>query len=377
LTGKQQKSKMAALECQGGTDMKISRELLAQEKLKPLFTDPLKLPFGRYFTDYMFTMEYSQGQGWKNPCIKPYQPLVLEPSANVFHYSQEVFEGQKAYQSEKGEILMFRPLENARRLNHSLKRLCMPEIDENIFLQAECELLKLEKRWIPTQKGASLYIRPAVIGTEAALGIKASSEYLFFIILSPVGAYFKEGFNPVSLWVSDNYARAGRGGTGEAKTGGNYAGSLLATREATQKGYSQVLWLDAGEHRFVEEVGAMNIFFVLDGKLVTPSLGGTILHGITRKSVLELAPELGIQTEERKISIEEVIDGILSGKLSEVFGAGTAAVISPVGKIAYQGKDYLVNDKRTGTWAQTFFDTLIGLQYGEIPDKYGWVYQVK
>jgi len=357
--------------------MKIKLELIDREKLKPLFSDPLKLPFGRYFTDYMFTMEYSQGQGWKNPSIKPYQPLVLEPSANVFHYSQEVFEGQKAYQSKKGQILMFRPLENARRFNRSLQRLCMPEIDENIFLQAECELLKLEKRWIPIQKGASLYIRPAVIGTEAALGVKASTEYLFFIILSPVGSYFKEGFNPVNLWVSDTYSRAGSGGTGEAKTGGNYAGSLLATREAIQKGYSQVLWLDAGEHRFVEEVGAMNIFFVLDGKLVTPALGGTILHGITRKSVLELAPELGIQAEERKIAIDEVIDGIQTGKLSEIFGAGTAAVISPVGKIGFKGMDYTIHDKNNTNWAQTFFDTLTGLQYGEIPDKYDWVDEVK
>jgi branched-chain amino acid aminotransferase len=377
LTGKRQKSKMESRDCQGGFDMKINLELIAREKLKPLFTDPLKLPFGRYFTDYMFTMEYSQGQGWKNPCIKPYQPLVLEPSANVFHYSQEVFEGQKAYQSQKSEILLFRPLENARRLNRSLQRLCMPEIDENLFLEAECELLKLEKRWIPTQKGASLYIRPAVIGTEPALGVKASSEFLFFIILSPVGPYFKEGFNPVSLWVSDTYSRAGNGGTGEAKTGGNYAGSLLATREAVQKGYSQVLWLDAGEHRYVEEVGAMNIFFVLEGKLVTPALGGTILHGITRKSVLELAPELGIQAEERRIPIEEVVDGIQKGKISEIFGAGTAAVISPVNKIGYKGKDYLVKVDRNAIWAQTFFNTLIGLQYGEIADKYGWMYQVK
>jgi branched-chain amino acid aminotransferase len=357
--------------------MKINIELIAQEKLKPLFTDPLKLPFGRYFTDYMFSMEYSQGQGWKNPRIKPYQPLVLEPSANVFHYSQEVFEGQKAYQSKKGDILLFRPLENARRFNRSLKRLCMPEIDEEIFLQAECELLKLEKRWIPTQKGASLYIRPTVIGTEPALGIKASSEFIFFIILSPVGPYFKEGFNPVSLWVSDTYSRAGNGGTGEAKTGGNYAGSLLATRQAQENGYSQVLWLDAGEHRYVEEVGAMNIFFILDGKLVTPALGGTILHGITRQSVLDLAPALGIPVEERRIAIEEVIAGINSGKLSEIFGAGTAAVISPVGKIGFHGKDYIVNNNRTGIWSQTFFDTLIGLQYGEIPDKYGWMYLVK
>jgi branched-chain amino acid aminotransferase len=377
LTDIRQKSKIDLQNCQGGIDMKISKELVARENLKPLFDDPLQLPFGRYFTDYMFTMEYTQGEGWKNPRIKPYQPLVLQPSANVFHYSQEVFEGQKAYQSKNGEILMFRPQENARRFNRSLQRLCMPEIDERLFLEAECELLKLEKRWIPTQKGASLYIRPAVIGTEPALGIKTSSEYLFFIILSPVGPYFKEGFNPVSLWVSDTYARAGSGGTGEAKTGGNYAGSLLATRQAIQKGYSQVLWLDAGEHRFVEEVGAMNIFFVLDGTLVTPALSGTILHGITRKSVLELAPELGIRTEERKISIAEVTDGIRSGKISEVFGAGTAAVISPVGKIGYQGKDYIVSDKNNSRWAQTFFDTLTGLQYGEIPDRHGWVFRVQ
>ncbi len=234
-----------------------------------------------------------------------------------------------------------------------------------------------EKRWIPSQKGASLYIRPTVIGTEAALGIKPSSEYLFYIILSPVGPYFKEGFNPVSLWVSDSYSRAGSGGTGEAKTGGNYAGSLLATREATQKGYSQVLWLDAGEHRYVEEVGAMNIFFVIDGKLVTPALGGTILHGITRKSVLELAPELGIDAEERRIAIDEVVDGIASGKVSEVFGAGTAAVISPVGKIGYRGRDHVINGNQTGPWAQKFFDTLTGIQYGELEDRHGWVYVVQ
>ena len=357
--------------------MNIARELLAADKLKPLFADPLKLPFGRHFTDHMFTMEYAPEAGWGKARIKPYGPLLLDPSANVFHYSQEIFEGQKAYLSPGGEILLFRPQENARRLSRSLKRMCMPEIPEATILEAECELLKVEKRWIPDKKGASLYIRPTVIGTEAALGIKPSSTYLFYIILSPVGAYFKEGFNPVSLWVSDTYSRAGNGGTGEAKTGGNYAGSLLATREATQKGYSQVLWLDAGEHRYVEEVGAMNIFFVIDGKLVTPALGGTILHGITRKSVLELAPELGIASEERRIPIDEVIDGIASGRVSEIFGAGTAAVISPVGKIAFQGRDHVVNGNQTGPWAQKFFSTLTGIQYGELEDRRGWVYVVK
>lgn len=357
--------------------MNIARELLAEGKLKPLFDDPLKLPFGRHFTDHMFTMEFAPATGWGNPRIKPYGPLVLDPSANVFHYSQEVFEGQKAYKAHNGEILLFRPLDNARRLNRSLRRLCMPEIPEDIFLQAECELLKQEKRWIPGLKGTSLYIRPTVIGTEAALGIKSSSDYLFFIILSPVGPYFKEGFDPISLRVSDTYSRAGSGGTGEAKTGGNYAGSLLATREATQQGYSQVLWLDAGEHRYVEEVGAMNIFFVIDGKLVTPALGGTILPGITRKSVLELAPDLGIASEERRISIDEVVEGIASGKVSEVFGAGTAAVISPVGKIGYRGADSVINGNRTGPWAKRFFDTLTAVQYGEVQDTHGWVYVVK
>jgi branched-chain amino acid aminotransferase len=357
--------------------MNIARELTAIEKRKPLFKDPLKLPFGRNFTDHMFTMEFTPDLGWHHPRIKPYQPLLLDPSANVFHYSQEIFEGQKAYLSKKDDILLFRPRENAGRFNRSLRRMCMPEISEEMFLEAECELLKVEKRWVPGQKGASLYIRPTVIGTEAALGIKPSNDYLFYIILSPVGAYFKEGFNPISLWVSDTYSRAGSGGTGEAKTGGNYAGSLLATREATEKGYSQVLWLDAGEHRYVEEVGAMNIFFVMDGHLVTPALGGTILHGITRKSVLELAPDLGIRAEERKVAVDEVIAGIASGRVSEIFGAGTAAVISPVGKIGFAGRDHVINDNRTGPWAEKFFATLTGLQYGELEDKRGWIHVVK
>ncbi len=252
----------------------------------------------------------------KIPASSPISLWFCSPRPTFFITARKFSRARRPINRKKNEILLFRPRENARRLNRSLQRLCMPEIPEELFLEAECELLKLEERWVPGQKGASLYIRPTVIGTEAALGIKASSEYLFYIILSPVGPYFKEGFNPVSLWVSDTYSRAGSGGTGEAKTGGNYAGSLLATREATQKGYSQVLWLDAGEHRYVEEVGAMNIFFVLDGKLVTPALGGTILHGITRKSVLELAPDTGsARGEERRIAIEEVIDGIADRKI--------------------------------------------------------------
>lgn len=356
--------------------MDIKKTLLTDDKLKPLFQDPLKLIFGRTFTDYMFTMEYTVKSGWHNAEIKPYQPLMLDPAANVLHYGQEVFEGQKAYKSPTDEILLFRPQENARRINYSLKRMCMPEIPEDIFLQAECELLKLEERWIPRAVGASLYIRPAVIATEAALGVKPADSYLFFIILSPVGPYFQEGFNPVGLWVSDNYTRAAQGGTGEAKTGGNYAGTLLASKIAKDKGCSQVLWLDAVEHKYIEEVGAMNIFFIIDNKLVTPKLSGSILQGITRKSVLQIAEDLGIVPEERQISIDELIEGIEKKKTTEAFGAGTAAVISPVGRINYKDKEYVISPE-TGPWAKKFFDTLTGIQYGEKEDKYGWSYKVK
>lgn len=355
--------------------MNIKTTLQSPEKLKPLFPDPLKLPFGRYFTDYMFTMEYTPENGWHNAEIKPYQPLVLEPSANVFHYSQEVFEGQKSYLSPQGDILLFRPFDNARRLNRSLERMCMPTIPEEDFVAAESAILKLEKRWVPRVKGAALYLRPAVIGTEAALGVRASTKFLFFIILSPVGAYFQEGFNPVALWVSDSYIRAAEGGTGEAKTGGNYAATLLPATQAGKKGYSQVLWLDAREHRYVEEVGAMNIFFVIDGKLVTPALSGSILQGVTRRSVLQLAPDLGLEVEERQIGIDEVTEGIRSGRLTEAFGAGTAAVISPFGRIHYKDTDYKICDV-TGPVARKLFDTLTAIQGGELPDKHGWVYKV-
>lgn len=356
--------------------MKIKKTLLREDRLKPLFEDASKLPFGRMFTDYMFTMEYDRQNGWKNPEIKPYQPLALDPGASVLHYGQEVFEGQKAYKSPDGEILMFRPRENARRLNLSLKRMCMPEIPEDVFLEAECELLKLEERWIPQVKGAALYIRPTVISTEAALGVRPSDQYLFFIILSPSGPYFAQGFNPVALKVSDTYSRAAVGGTGEAKAGGNYGGSLLASKLAKDQGYNQVLWLDANEHRYIEEVGAMNIFFVIDNKLVTPNLSGSILRGITRKSIMQMAPELGIKVEESSLVIDEVVEGIQSGRVTEAFGAGTAAVISPVGKINYKDKDYVIS-REPGAWTRKLYDTLTGIQYGLFPDNFDWVYKVK
>jgi len=357
--------------------MDIKKTLLPNDKLKPLFDDPLKLKFGQQFTDYMFTMNYKEGKGWYSPEIKPYQPLAMDPAAMVFHYGQEIFEGQKAYKSAKDQILLFRPDENAKRFNRSMTRMSMPEIPVEDFIHIEEELLKLEERWIPTPKGASLYIRPTGIASEPALGVRPATEYLFFIILSPVGAYYSTGFNPVSLYVCTEYSRAGEGGTGAAKAGGNYGGSLAGICSALKKGYNQVLWLDDKEHRYIEEVGAMNILFVMDNKLVTPPLTGTILPGITRKSILEIAPDLGIQPIEKRITIEEVVDGIQSGRITEVFGAGTAAVVSPVGKITYKEKEYTINNNQTGPWTQKFFDTLTGIQYGELEDKYNWVHVVK
>ncbi|MCP4155484.1 MAG: branched-chain amino acid aminotransferase [bacterium] len=356
--------------------MELKKTLLSDDKLKPLFDDPMKLKFGQNFSDYMFTLTYSDGK-WHSPEIKPYQPLALDPAAAVFHYGQEIFEGQKAYKSKDGEILLFRPDENAKRFNNSMNRMSMPEVPVEDFIRYEEELLKLEQRWIPTQKGAALYLRPTGIATEPALGVKPSNQYLFFIIMSPVGAYYSAGFNPIGLWVSPEFSRAAEGGTGAAKAGGNYGGSLYATRVAIEKGYSQVLWLDSKEHKYVEEVGAMNIFFIIDNKLCTPALTGTILPGITRKSVLGIAKDLDIEPVERAITIEEVVEGIDSGNVTEMFGAGTAAVISPVGKIGYKNKDYVVNDNKTGPWAQKFFDTLTGIQYGELEDKYNWVHKVK
>ena len=357
--------------------MEIRKTLLSSEKLKPLFGDATKLLFGKQFTDHMFTLTYSKAKGWHNPEIKPYGPFLLDPAALVFHYSQEVFEGQKAYKSPSGDILLFRPLENAKRINKSLARMCMPTIPEQDFLFYLNELLKTEKRWIPEQKGTARDIRPTVIATEAVLGVRPSSEFLFYIILSPSGPYFPEGFNPVGLWVSREVSRAAEGGTGAVKAGGNYGGSLVAIKAALDKGYSQVLWLDAKEHRYVEEAGAMNIFFVMENKLITPPLSGSILPGITRKSILEMADDLDIQKEERMITIEEVCQGILDGRVTEMFGAGTAAIVSPFGKLHVDDKEYTVNDNQTGPLSKRIYEELIAIQYGIKPDPYDWVYRVK
>lgn len=357
--------------------MAIKKIILEKSKQKEPIKDPTDVIFGSEFTNHMFTLKYKEGKGWYDPLICPFKDLSLSPAALVLHYAQEVFEGMKAYRSPADEILLFRPEENAKRMNRSLERMCMPQIPVKDFIHYLTELLKLEKEWVPKKKGTSLYIRPTVIATEPKLGVKPSSEYLFFIILAPVGLYFKGGLKPVNLWLTKDYIRACEGGTGCAKTGGNYASSLFACEMAKQKGYSQVLWLDAKENKYIEEVGAMNIFFLINDKLVTPKLGGTILPGIIRKSVLKLAESFGIETKEKLISIDEVIESINNNTLKESFGAGTAAVICPVGILSLDGKEYIINNNQTGELSKKFFNILTDIQGGLIEDEYGWVFKVK
>ncbi len=352
--------------------MEIELRLLPKEKRRRL-ENHSQLPFGRIFTDHMFYMEYREGEGWKGACIKPYEPICLDPAAVVFHYSQTIFEGLKAYYGVDGRIRLFRPERNMARLNRSARRMCMPEIDEDFVLKALKKLVSIEREWVPRERGSALYIRPLMMGTEAFLGVKPSSEYIFFIILSPVGAYYREGFNPIKIYVTDQYVRAVRGGVGDVKTGGNYAASLMASEEAKKLGYTQVLWLDAIERRYVEEVGTMNIFFYFEDELATPALSGSILPGITRESVIQMTRDWGLKVTERRISIDEVLEGIETGRLKECFGTGTAAVISPVGWLAYRGKEYVINQGKTGPLAQKLFDELTGIQYGDRPDPYGWV----
>lgn len=355
--------------------MHISLENLSEQELKPLFEDASQLGFGRIFTDRMFTMRYKEN-GWTEAKIEKYKNFSLDPSACVLHYSQEIFEGMKAYAAEDGRILLFRPEQNARRMNRSAERLVMPTIPEEDMLQAIAELVVAEKRWLPKAKGTSIYIRPTMISTEAFLGVHPSSDYIFYVILSPVGAYYKGGFKPVRLYVEDTYVRSVPGGVGDIKTGGNYAASLLAGYRAQQKGFSQVLWLDACEKKYVEEVGAMNMFFVFGNKLVTPALTGSILPGITRSSVIQLAQYLGLETEERAISIDEVIEGINSGDITEAFGSGTAAVISPVGSLHFKEKEYFINNNEVGSVTQKLYDKLVNIQYGNEEDPFGWVREI-
>lgn len=336
------------------------------------------LGFGRQFTSRMFTQSYTSGRGWHEAAIGPYRPLALDPAAEVFHCGQMVFDGTKAYLRPDGNLNLFRPEKNAQRFNASAKRMAMPEVDVEQHVQAIAELVRLEHAWTPRQEGASLYIRPVMIATENSLEVRASRAYLHYIILSPVGPYFAGGFKPVGVYVSDDYVRTVRGGTGEAKTPGNYAGSLVGTEKALAAGYQQVLWLDAVERKYVDEVGAMNIAFVYAGAHIrTPALSGAILPGITRDSLLRLAPDLGYAVTEDRIAIQEVLADIEAAKITEAFGIGTGAVIAPVGRFGYGGKDYAIGGGEPGPVARTLLKGLTDIQYGRCADPYGWTKVVK
>ncbi|MBQ4650983.1 MAG: branched-chain amino acid aminotransferase [Firmicutes bacterium] len=335
------------------------------------------LGFGKVFTDHMFIMNYTKGIGWHDPRIVPYQDLTLSPACMVFHYGQEMFEGLKAYKGEDGKSYLFRPDMNGKRTNSTNDRLCIPQIPVEDFVQAVKAVVKVDEDWIPTEPGTSLYIRPFIIATEPFLGVDVSDTFLFMIILSPSGAYYAEGLKPVGIWIEDDYVRAVKGGMGYAKTGGNYAASLAAQVKAHDGGYSQVLWLDGVERKYIEEVGAMNIFFKIDGKIVTPELNGSILPGITRDSVLTIARDWGLPVEERKISVDELIEAQKSGKLEEVFGSGTAAVISPVGKLRYKDDVMTIGDGNIGEISQKLYDTVTGIQLGKLEDKFGWRVEVE
>ncbi|MDD7266714.1 MAG: branched-chain amino acid aminotransferase [Lachnospiraceae bacterium] len=343
-------------------------------KIKPAQDDPLR--FGTIFTDHMFICDYTEGEGWINPRVEPYHALTLEPSAMVFHYGQEMFEGLKAYRAEDGRILLFRPDMNAKRAANSNRRLCIPQIPEELFVEAVKAVVAVDRDWVPNREGTSLYIRPFVIATDPFLGVRPSHTYQFIIILSPVGAYYPEGLNPVKIWIEDDYVRAVRGGIGETKTGGNYVASMAAQVKAHEEGYSQVLWLDGVERTYIEEVGAMNIFFKINGTIVTPQLTGSILPGVTRDSVLTLCREWGYPVEERRIGYPELMEAAENGALEEVWGTGTAAVISPVGVLRHQERVMTIGDGGIGELSGRLYRTITGLQTGRLPDDHGWVIEV-
>ncbi|MCR4616524.1 MAG: branched-chain amino acid aminotransferase [Clostridiales bacterium] len=355
--------------------MEISITRTTTPKQKP--TDQSKLGFGNYYTDHMFLMNYDEGQGWHDPRIVPYAPIPLDPASMCLHYAQEVFEGLKAYRTKDGGILMFRPDQNMARLNRSNERLCIPLIDEKFAIEAMKQLVLVDEDWIPTADGTSLYIRPFIFAVDPHVGVHPAKHLIFCIILSPVGAYYPEGLNPVKIYVEQKYVRAVRGGMGFTKTGGNYAASLKAQAEADKEGYAQVLWLDGVERKYVEEVGAMNIFFVIDGEVVTPSLEGSILGGITRMSCIDILRSWGLKVSERKLAVDELIAASDAGKLDEAFGSGTAAVISPVGELKYGDKIMPINGGKIGPISQRLYDTLTGIQWGKIEDTFGWTYKIK
>ncbi len=338
--------------------------------------DSSTLGFGKIFTDHMFVMDYSKQEGWHDARIIPYGNLSISPACTALHYGTEIFEGLKAYRTPDGGVQLFRPIENARRMNRSAERLCMPEIPEDDIVEAITTLVNLDRAWVPNDPGTSLYIRPFMFGNDETLGVHAVDHATFVIILSPVGSYYKEGLNPVKIMIEDEDVRAVRGGTGEAKCGGNYAASNRAGDRAEKKGYSQVLWLDGVERKYIEEVGAMNVMFKISGKVVTPALSGSILPGITRKSIIEMLKKEGIPVEERRLSVAELAQAMKDGTLEEAWGCGTAAVVSPIGELSYKGEVYIVNEGKIGELTQHLYDTLTSIQWGKAEDPFNWTVKI-
>ena len=352
--------------------MEIKVIQAAPEKRKAKPSDESQLGFGKIFTDHFFTMTYHTGRGWHDPLIEPYRPLQLDPTAMCLHYGQEIFEGMKAYRGKGGALFLFRPTENIRRMNVSAERLCMPQVDEGLFLEALTKLILLEKEWIPHGSGTSLYIRPTMIATEPSLGVHSANEYLFFIIVGPVGTYYPEGFAPTKIFVTEEYCRSAPGGTGYCKAGGNYAASLYAGEIAKNMGYTQVLWLDPVERKYVEEVGTSNMFFLIGNELITAPLTGTILPGVTRDSVIRLAGSWGVKVSERRLSMDEVMAAIAGGTLREAFASGTAAIVSPVGQIYYRGVEHQIGGGKTGPLTERLYNEILQIQYGMKDDPFGW-----
>ena len=353
--------------------MEIKITTVKERKTLP---DEASLGFGKVFTDHMFVMDYELGKGWHNARIVPFERISLHPASTVLHYGSEIFEGLKAYRTESGEIRLFRPMENIRRMNASADRMCLPAIDENDFLQALVTFVELEKDMVPHSFGTSLYLRPYMFGNDETLGVHTVHHATFMIIASPSGSYYAEGINPVKIMIESEDVRAVKGGTGAVKCGGNYAASNRAGEKAAKKGYSQVLWLDGIHRKYIEEVGAMNVMFKIDGEIVTPELTGSILPGITRKSCLEVLKNMGYKVSERRISVDELIEALENGKLEEAWGCGTAAVVSPIGRFYYNDKEYDVNNGEIGEVSKKLYDTLTGIQWGKLDDPFGWVYTV-
>ena len=353
--------------------MNITITKTTAPKAKP---DESSLGFGKIFTDHMFIMDYSKGTGWHDAKIVPFENLSIHPASTVLHYGSEIFEGLKAYRRADGKVQLFRPIENIRRMNRSAERLCLPEIPEEEALEALLKFVEIEQDWTPHSEGTSLYLRPFMFGNDESLGVHAVANARFVIIASPVGSYYAEGINPVKIMIEDEDVRAVRGGTGYAKCGGNYAASNRAGERAEKKGYSQVLWLDGVERKYIEEVGAMNVMFKINGEIVTPMLSGSILPGITRMSCLEVLRKEGYNVTERLLSIDELEDAMKNGTLEEAWGCGTAAVISPIGELCYKGVKYAVNSGSIGETTQHLYDTLTGIQWGKIADDYGWIVEL-